>query len=218
MINNWYLLILSFSFISYMNSFIAVNMIDPMHTSPALSDMGFYYLPRVSQTIPNIYLLSYCCYFIMRFMKSRNWDKIKNLIWNITVLFLIRLITFSVTIVPPSTMNCYSRNETESIVFNTLKIIIQNDNTCLDNMFSGHATYFTIMYLTMLDLSDSRYEKIFLSIYTIVGILSIICGHIHYSVDVIVGVVISYLIFENARLRNMYLFMLDLYLEDQKMH
>ena len=59
-------------------------------------------------------------------------------------------------------------------------------------MFSGHATYFTLLFLF-----NKKYNFYFNVLVFIVGNISIISGHLHYSVDVIIGIVLSILVFNN---------------------
>ena len=195
-LNNLLRPLLCYSIISYLNGLIAINMINPLINQSALPDIGFDYFPRISRTYPNVLVLFACMYFTGRFFRSTNIKNVVNLIWCITILFTIKLFTFTVTIVPPSTIACINRNNTTPIEWNILKYLIySNDNTCTDYMFSGHACYFITLLLFTLKISEYKIEKILFCIFTLFGLLSIICGHIHYTTDVIVGIVLSYMCF-----------------------
>ena len=112
--------------------------------------------------------------------------------WCITILFTLRIFTFIVTIVPPSTINCINRNSSSPYEWNVVKyLLLSDDNTCIDYMFSGHACYFVLLFLFTMKMSESKIEKILCANYAILGIFSIVAGHIHYTADVIVGIVLS---------------------------
>ncbi|XWV24540.1 putative phosphatidylcholine ceramide cholinephosphotransferase 2-like [Tupanvirus deep ocean] len=185
--------VISFSIISYLNGLVALNMINPAINSPTLPDIGFRYLPQISATVPNLLLVFSCIYFAIRFFRFENLKILIDLVWCITVLFAIRLFTFTVTIVPPSTIGCINRNINDPIEWNVVKyLIFSNDNTCTDYMFSGHACYFVILFLFALQLSRYKWEKILYAVVTLLGLASIVCGHIHYTADVVVGIVLSF--------------------------
>jgi hypothetical protein len=198
---NYHLLLVLFfySVVSYTNGLFAINMINPIINTPALPDIGFYYLPIIPNSYPNILLIVFVTYFCIRFIRDKNVDQLIKLLWCISILFLFRIITFSVTIVPPVTTGCYSRNSNSSIEWNVLKYLLStDDNTCVDYMFSGHAVYYMVPFLFLLKMSTYAIEKILCTFYVIVGIFSIVSGHIHYTADVIVALILSvgiYLLF-----------------------
>ena len=178
--------------ISYLNGLLAVNMNNPIIHLPPLPDIGFEHLPQIPNSYPNILLIAFCIYFSLRFFRWKNLNSILKLVQCITVLFTIRLLTFPSTIVPPSTTGCANRNETAAYEWNVLRVLIfSDDNTCVDYMFSGHASYFILIYLFTLRLSQNFKEKLIMTMVTILGLASIIAGHIHYTVDVIVGLILS---------------------------
>lgn len=188
-----------FSVISYINALAAINIRNPLTDLKPLPDIGFKYLPQISSYYPNILLTVFCIYFFVRYVRKKNLQIINSLILSIALLFLLRVITFTVTYVPPATNNCYRRGQNDMIEWNVVKyLVLRNDNTCLDYMFSGHVVYFVLLYLTMLKISDTTVgEKIFFSIYITFGILSIISSHIHYSVDVVIAIIFSFVTFYN---------------------
>ncbi|XWV25774.1 PAP2 superfamily [Tupanvirus soda lake] len=190
---NLLLAVVSFSFISYLNGLVALNMINTAINSPTLPDIGFQYLPQISATVPNLLLIFSCIYFALRFFRLDNLRTLVDLVWCITVLFAIRIFTFTVTIVPPSTIGCINRDINDPIEWNVVEYLIySDDNTCTDYMFSGHACYFVVLLLYTLRLSKYKWEKIIFAVLTLLGLISIICGHIHYTADVVVGIVLSF--------------------------
>jgi hypothetical protein len=186
--------VIIFCIVMYLNGFVAINLINPIKTLPHLPDIGFDYLVQISPKIPNYLILLYCLYFVIRFVNKSNIKSLSNLCMCLSILFTFRLITFSVTYVPPTLSNCFARDPNAPIEWNILKFLLSNDdNTCVDYMFSGHATFFTIIYLYIIQYSNNFYEKITFTFITPIAILSIICGHIHYTADVVVGMIMSFM-------------------------
>jgi hypothetical protein len=167
-------------------------MINPVANIPPLPDLGFDYLPQIPPLYPNLMILFAGIYFGARFFRLENLRYVTNLIWCIAILFTIRIFTFTVTIVPPSIFGCMSRDSTAPIEWNVLKYLVNGgDNTCTDYMFSGHAFNFVLLLIYTFKISKYRFEKIMFTIYTVIGLISIICGHIHYTNDVIVAIVLA---------------------------
>ena len=186
--------IVYFGFIGYLNAFMALNLIDPLKNATSLPDIGHTYLPKIPHVIPNYLLLGYLAYFIFRFVKLRNIYHLSKFIWIINIIFTIRLFTFTVTILPPPLPHCESRMDNQSIVWNVLShLYYDSDNTCIDMMFSGHASFFILIMIYSLILSNCNSEKLFSMAFCLVGLVSIIAGHIHYTTDVIIGIVITVL-------------------------
>lgn len=192
------LAVLSYSLISYLNGLLAINLYNPITNLSPLPDFGFRYLPHISSMYPNMLLLIGGIYFAARFFRLKNLKKITEMIWCITGLFTIRILTFPVTIVPPSISGCINNNNTSGIELNVLKyLILSNDNTCTDYMFSGHACYLMLFLLFTLELSKNKLEKLLCSIFTMISLVSIICGRIHYTADVVVAIALSFLFYRN---------------------
>lgn len=186
------LVLLLFSAISYINGLFAINLVNSIRTQPTLPDIGFSILPQISAMYPNMLFIISFIYFCFRFIRRDNIDALIKLLWCMTILFTLRLITFTVTTVPPATTFCYARNDNSTIEWNVFNILLsKDDNTCIDYMFSGHTIYFMILLLFVLNFSQSIVEKIFCSIHTLFSILSIISGRIHYTVDVVVAIIIT---------------------------
>lgn len=187
---------LYFSFIAYLNAFVAINMIDPLRYSEALPDYGHYFLPFISSRIPNYLLSFYIGYFCFKQSANQNLIEFTKFIWSMNLLFTLRLFTFSLTIEPPPMPRCIDRNPSQSFIWDViLNIFESSDNTCMDIMFSGHACYFTMICLYSLHQTSKYWERMTNYFIFIVGNLSIIAAHMHYSSDVIIGIALSTLLY-----------------------
>lgn len=188
---------LFFAITGYLNGFVAVNMYDPEKYYSPLVDYFHIYLPQIAFGIPNYLLLSYIVYFLARKIRLNNLCDLNNFMISVSLLFTIRLFTFPLTIVPPPFPNCQSRNASQGIIWNVFGSLYDgSDNTCIDMMFSGHASYFTLIFLYMFANLTNRYEKILNIAFWAMGVFSVILSHMHYTSDVIVGIALSKLMYD----------------------
>jgi len=191
------LIFIYFLLISYINGFLALNIINPSLRQKPLFDVGFLLLPQISVLYPNIMLLSFIGYFILRFNRGKYYSKILKLMICLCILFTLRAFTFTLTIVPPTNQNCVSRNVTDGYVWNIFKeLILTEDNSCIDYMFSGHTVYLTLGSLFIFTYSVYKIEKLITFLYLNIAIGTIIASRIHYTVDVIIGMSLAMLIFK----------------------
>ena len=113
----------------------------------------------------------------------------------ISFLFCLRVLTFTLTPLPPSLPNCISRIPGESFHWNVISDLIQSrDNTCLDLMFSGHATHLMSFSISLWKNADFKH-KVGIFIYTTMALLSIVASHLHYTSDVLVSIFLTLLTF-----------------------
>lgn len=186
-----------YSIVSYFNALASLNINNTLIGTIPLPDLGFKILPHIPSMIPNIILILICLYFALKYFRKSYLSHLNKLLICLSILFFIRLFSFLVTFVPPTIPNC-DVDHCEYIKWNVFKsLYMDGDNTCLDYMFSGHASYMTLIYLFIMTFSSDLLEKIGASIFYPFAILSIIAGHIHYSVDVVIGISLSVLTFYN---------------------
>lgn len=145
----------------------------------------------------------FCYLFLFAIYQKKNFLKIMQLLWLLTIIFSYRLIAFTVTHFPPATKEYVYKMENEPMVWNVLGFLITKSfNSCTDYMFSGHAVYFTLLNLSLCDLSHQTIEKKFFFIYTIVGIITIIASRLHYTVDVLIAIIISLYCYKYHAMKN----------------
>lgn len=189
--------ILLYCVIGYINPFLALNIVDTLKGQPHLPDILFSLLPQISPRIAHMLLVGSCIYFMLRLLYKRCYEHIINLIKCANTLFFIRMFTFTVTTMPPSLLNCASRNPGDPIKWNVVEYLHYDYvDTCFDLMFSGHASYLTFMLLYILKYSNSKWEKRFAIPIYIISIVSISAARIHYTSDIIVGIALTYFVFE----------------------
>ena len=74
-------------------------------------------------------------------------------------------------------------------------------NTCNDYMFSGHTVHVISFLLFILYFSKNIIEKIILICFAIFLLFIIINSRMHYTSDIIVAVIITFLLFNYLRLK-----------------
>jgi shingomyelin synthase len=127
-------------------------------------------------------------------------DKGKNLLqflFLIGVVYVIRFIAFSITILPAPSVICECEWETEPETFLRRMLNILYQEGCNDLLFSGHTSLMLMSTLFLIHycLDDSVIAKLFLIMYNILGIILIIGTKLHYSVDVYLATIITTLLF-----------------------
>ena len=176
-------------FLGYINSFIASNISLPQEVHSKLFDVGHYYFPKISALYPDILFFSIFIYFIIRWHANHRLLKVFFLICSI--LFLIRLIIFPITQFPPaySLEDCFKPLGNGPWIFFTF----YSQSTCVDYMFSGHTFHLTIITLLTIYNSGNYFEKVLLPLVAIVNVMIIIAARMHYTSDIVVGFIISFL-------------------------
>lgn len=179
--------------IGYFNSFMSINVINPLKHQPPLPDFLFDYLPKISDWIPHGMLFLMTIYFL--YQNYHNTPVLVKTYNRITFLFCLRVLTFVSTPLPPSLPGCISREPDESLHWDLLSDLIKSrDNTCLDMMFSGHATHLTAFSIICWEKAN-RQHKIWIATFTTIGLISIVSSHLHYTADVLVAIFLTYLTF-----------------------
>ena len=177
--------------IGYINEFVAENQVYHSINDPPLFDRGHNILPLISKNIPDIGLTSFLIYFIVRWgIKYPN--ALINYLWIISILFIGRVILLSVTQIPPALPGCSTVNKGDSLYFNIFR---KGWNECLDYMYSGHTIHCVLVALFTLYLSTNTFEKTLVILATVIELVFIIGSRIHYTSDVLVGTLVTILIF-----------------------
>ncbi|KAJ1665133.1 hypothetical protein IW140_003592 [Coemansia sp. RSA 1813] len=130
----------------------------------------------------------------------RGWRErlmmLRRMGWMVTVLYFFRSITISVTTMPPSNASCtifQPRNMWE-ILMATPQILAGTVSQCTDNVFSGHTVLFTISFLFLRTYATHWTVVAYSAGHAVVGILSVLLARYHYTVDVVVAMLLTYLV------------------------
>lgn len=177
--------------IGYINQFVAENQVNHEINVKPLFDRGHNLLPQFSKNLANIGLISFIVYFVVRWGIKYPYT-IVNYLWIVSILFVGRVIIFTMTQTPPALPDCSTINTGDSLYFNVFR---KNSNECLDYMYSGHSIHCVLIMLFTLYLPCSIWEKLFILFFLLLELVFIIGSRIHYTSDVLVATLVTVLIF-----------------------
>ncbi|KAJ2799810.1 hypothetical protein H4R21_003420, partial [Coemansia helicoidea] len=136
-----------------------------------------------------------CC------IMARGWQArlvfIRRVIWMAALLYLIRTVTIGVTTMPPTINECRPRvvRDVADLLFVVLPKMTSGEiSACTDKIFSGHTSMFMLMFLMW-----NRYARhwgfvLFSAVHTLVGIASVLFTRMHYTVDVVLAILMVFLV------------------------
>lgn len=182
----------AYAAIGYLNQFATENQTTHEYGRRPLYDVGHNLIPQVPLIYPDIALYAIVGYFIIRWGIA--YPKVlQNYLWLLVILFIGRIAMFTTTRVPPPPREgCYERRRGEKIIVVVKK---KKNHTCQDMLYSGHTFHVMLVLLFVLYLSHSSVEKALVFVATVLTLLLIIAARIHYTVDVLIGVLVSILLF-----------------------
>jgi hypothetical protein len=147
-----------------------------------------------SPDIPTYFVYFFIIYTIIR------WSPVNPRIvalyfLSLSSILMFRLFTFSVTQTPPPRL----KNDEWRIqhcrrnMFTHFGVNFKKVDTCIDNMFSGHATHIVAALAILFLFSKNILEKSLLGTFGLFSVITIITGRLHYTSDVLVATIISIL-------------------------
>jgi membrane-associated phospholipid phosphatase len=190
-IKELFIAIIVYLMIGYINEFTAENQIYHDINAPPLYDRGHNLLPLIPKNLPDIGLIIFILYFVVRWGIQYPHALI-NYLWILAFLFVGRVVLLSMTQIPPALPGCSTVEKGENLYFNVFR---KDWNECLDYMYSGHTMHCVLVALFTLFLAPSNWEKILVILFTILELILIIGSRIHYTTDVLVGTLVTILIF-----------------------
>lgn len=115
----------------------------------------------------------------------------------IGTVYILRAVVLSSTQLPNPYKQCNSMINTDTpILINILSVMMKLKRTCSDVLFSGHAMTMTLLILLARDFfSDMEY--LIMGVYSISTCVLIIISKFHYTVDVVIGIIITFLIYSS---------------------
>ncbi|KAJ2753791.1 hypothetical protein IWQ56_006575 [Coemansia nantahalensis] len=131
---------------------------------------------------------------------ARGWRQrvvlVRRGMWMVTVLYFMRSLTISVTTVPPSSATCRitAPNTLWENIMATFDIIVGNVGQCTDKVFSGHTAILTLMFLFWCRYATHWAFVAAGAAHSAVGILTVLMARYHYTVDVLIGLLLTYFV------------------------
>jgi len=145
--------------------------------------------PR-TELLPSILVFIVFLYSLIRFTYI-NTNIIGLLFVTLGLLRPLRILIYTVTQTPSAMPIKY--NHCKKHLLNYIGISFSKEkNSCIDNMFSGHATSLMVPVFLLLIFSKNSYEKIMIGIIAIITNFLVINSRMHYTSDVLVSIFMSY--------------------------
>ncbi len=118
-------------------------------------------------------------------------------IFLLALVYIIRFISFSLTVLPSPSRDCKCEweNKPDTFLRKTLNLFYQEG--CNDLIFSGHTSMMLLssLFLSWYVFPHNRTALVTIVIYNIIGVIVIIGTRLHYSVDVFIATIICTLLF-----------------------
>jgi len=120
-------------------------------------------------------------------------------------IFYMRAITLMLTVLPASDrVSVPDSKPDENIFYEALRVITFNRKTCGDVMFSGHTTLLISSNMVFQEYASGIIGnatlllsmRVIFRLFAFIGCLVIIGTHFHYTIDVLVGCIVTYTSFK----------------------
>jgi len=171
--------------LNYLNKHIEINEYD------TLPDLLIESLPDLSNVkICNFMIDSFILILFIPFFIKKRYDLLYFMFKIISILTLLRSVTKLVTIVPSQNNNCSNNSSIKTYL----------TGYCNDKIFSGHTAITLILILTIMEnkLINNNYNSLLVFSHIFYAFL-ILATRNHYSVDVVLGYIITYSVFNNLK-------------------
>ena len=175
----------------YINQFAAENQVYHNVNNPPLYDRGHNLIPHLNKIYPDIGVVLLIGYFVIRWGIPYS-NVLINYLWIVSLLFVGRVILLSVTQLPPAITGCSTVKKGDKLHF---KLLRKKWRTCIDYMYSGHTLHCVLVALFTIYLSTHTFEKGIIVAATLIEMVLIIGSRIHYTSDVLIGTLVSILVF-----------------------
>ncbi|KAJ1978540.1 hypothetical protein H4R34_003170 [Dimargaris verticillata] len=169
---------------------------------PKLNDLAFDWFPFVDRVdVADAFVTSALAFMVFgNLLLLTHWcDRIvfvRRCLWIIGTLYFFRGFTLIVTTLP-SPRDCVPPNaqSTQEMFIIGLEMIISKTKACTDNVYSGHTMILTSSVL--LWRIHTRYTFIIAYVFchAVVGIIMVLFTHLHYFVDILLAILITYSVF-----------------------
>jgi hypothetical protein len=183
--------------VGYINFLFASNIVIDNY-SCVHNDVGFLLLPEINRMWVELTLIiAYGWFFTKWFFVNRRI--LSKFYKKCYILLFLRILFFTSTIIPsPLGQICIGRKN----VIEPYVLIPTADigNLCIDNNFSGHTVHMTLFTLFMVKYSGGI-EALIYKLVLIPFILMVSASRIHYAIDIITGLLLTFLLFDRKNIK-----------------
>ncbi|KAI7834117.1 hypothetical protein BX661DRAFT_176663 [Kickxella alabastrina] len=133
-------------------------------------------------------------------LMARGWRArlivFRRIAWFLSIIYFLRSITMSVTTIPPPITNCVpiviqDANDMLRVISDVLS---GRTKGCTDMVFSGHTAVCVVSFLFWVKYARHWSFIVYSAIHTVVGISSVLLVRYHYTLDVLLAIMMTFFV------------------------
>ncbi|KAF9914274.1 hypothetical protein BX616_008616 [Lobosporangium transversale] len=165
-----------------------------------LEDRGFDIFPAQKDITPaNVFVMTSVIFTLVGVaLICPTWTAriiaIRRVFWVVGTLSILRALTLSVTTMPTPKVDCVpaTKRGFGPMLWIALQMIPGTVQACTDDIFSGHTVFMVTCAIQWRLYCRNRWITYFTYIYITVGLYFVVATRLHYTVDVVLAVFITY--------------------------
>ncbi|KAF9209362.1 hypothetical protein BGZ59_010154 [Podila verticillata] len=202
---------------AFCNQFSDHRWVETGYTNVLLEDRGFDIFPALQDITPaNIFVMTSVVFTLigMAFI-CPTWTAraivLRRVFWVVGTLSVYRALTLSVTTLPTPKKGCVPATKTGfwDMFWIALQMIPGTVQACTDDIFSGHTTFMVTCAIQWRLYCKNKWVTYFSYCYITVGLYFVIATRLHYTVDVVLAIFITYSVW------SLYIAMIDVVMEKE---
>ncbi|KAG0051575.1 hypothetical protein BGZ83_003548 [Gryganskiella cystojenkinii] len=187
------------------------------YTQVLLSDRGFDVIAAQSDISPaNTFVMTSVVFTVLGIgLICPDWTTramvLRRVMWVIGILSVFRAMTLSVTTLPTPKAECRPSLKTGfwDMFIVALQMIPGTVEACTDDIFSGHTVFMVSCAIQWRLYCKNKWITYFSYLYISVGLYFVLATRLHYTVDVVLAVFITYAAW------SLYIAMIDVVMEQE---
>lgn len=182
-------------------------------TDLVLDDLGFRTLPFLGEEhvhLPDMFCnlfmgVTLARFFILPGPNSMRWIIIRRWVVILGMLFVLRGFSIIATVLPNPAKNCEKKITYQNIWREAFYLMLGQDVTCTDVLYSGHTINITLCALLWIEYNNRApyvrdgwvnwLVKFAVSAWSLTAYVVIVASHWHYTVDVWIGFWMTFFVF-----------------------
>ncbi|KAF9355578.1 hypothetical protein BGX26_006389 [Mortierella sp. AD094] len=202
---------------AFCNQFSDHRWVETDYTKIYLEDRGFDIFPvQKSITPANIFVMTSVVFTVIGMaLICPDWTAraivIRRVFWTVGILSVYRALTLSVTTMPTPKRDCVPATERGfgPMFWIALQMIPGTIEACTDDIFSGHTVFMVTSAIQWRLYCKNKWITYFSYIYITIGLYFVIATRLHYTVDVVLAIFITYAVWA------IYIAMIDVVMEKE---
>ncbi|KAF9163260.1 hypothetical protein BGX21_011115 [Mortierella sp. AD011] len=202
---------------AFCNQFSDHRWVTTDYTNVLLEDRGFDIFPALkSNTSANIFVMTSIVFTVIGMaLICPNWTErgiiLRRVFWVVGILSVYRALTLSVTTMPTPKEHCdpATARGFGPMFWIALQMIPGTVEACTDDIFSGHTVFMVTSAIQWRLYCKNKWITYFTYIYITIGLYFVVATRLHYSVDVILAIFITYGVW------SLYIGMIDVVMEKE---